>query len=145
MKKMLFVIFLFVFCLGFYYLYPERRFPENANITRIDVHKSSKEMLIYDGNKLVKKYKVSVGRGMGKESTPEGSFAVKSKNSTSGFHKALVLLGLMEIHGIRNGLGFIGKFHRFFNWTKGCIAVTDLEIDELFDKVKIGTPVYIYK
>jgi hypothetical protein len=44
---------------------------------------------------------------------------------------------------IKNGLGFPGKFHRLFNWTANCIAVTDTEIDELYSNVKTGTPILI--
>ena len=43
----------------------------------------------------------------------------------------------------RNKTGFIGKFHRWFDWTLGCIAVTDEEIDELYNAVKIGTEIEI--
>jgi len=38
--------------------------------------------------------------------------------------------GDIKIHGLRNGVGFIGRFHRWFDWTLGCIAVTNKEIDE---------------
>ncbi len=47
------------------------------------------------------------------------------------------------IHGIRNGLGWLGSFHRVKDWTKGCIAVTDPEIDEIWNEVPVGTPVEI--
>ena len=47
------------------------------------------------------------------------------------------------IHGIRNGLGWIGKLHRLRNWTDGCVAVTNLEMDEIWRAVPDGTPVEI--
>jgi lipoprotein-anchoring transpeptidase ErfK/SrfK len=47
------------------------------------------------------------------------------------------------IHGLPNGLGWIGRFHRFYDWTQGCIAVTDEEIEELWRAVPPGTPVEI--
>jgi murein L,D-transpeptidase YafK len=47
------------------------------------------------------------------------------------------------IHGIRSGLGWIGKFHRKLDWTKGCIAVTNDEIDEIGRLVANGTSVEI--
>jgi murein L,D-transpeptidase YafK len=47
------------------------------------------------------------------------------------------------IHGIRNGLRFIGKYHRIIDWTKGCIAVTNKEIEEIYLLAKIGTKVEI--
>lgn len=47
------------------------------------------------------------------------------------------------IHGIRNGLGWIGKYHTLINWTRGCIAVTNKEIKEIYDAVQTGTVVEI--
>ena len=47
------------------------------------------------------------------------------------------------IHGLPNGEGWIGAAHRLFDWTLGCIAVTDEEIDEVFKLVAVGTPVEI--
>jgi hypothetical protein len=45
---------------------------------------------------------------------------------------------------MKNGFGFAGKFHRFFDWTDGCIAVTNKEMDELFSAVKVGTKIEIF-
>jgi len=47
------------------------------------------------------------------------------------------------IHGIRNGLGWLGPAHRFVDWTRGCIAVTDSEIEEIARLVPDGTRVEI--
>ena len=47
------------------------------------------------------------------------------------------------VHGLRNGLGFIGRLHRFIDWTNGCIAVTNPEIEELSRVVPDGTPILI--
>ena len=51
--------------------------------------------------------------------------------------------GEIEIHGIENGLGWIGSLHRTFDWTDGCIAVTDAEIEEAWQMVPVGTVVEI--
>jgi lipoprotein-anchoring transpeptidase ErfK/SrfK len=40
-------------------------------------------------------------------------------------------------------LGLLGKFQRWYDWTDGCIALTNEEIDELYAAVKIGTPIEI--
>jgi L,D-peptidoglycan transpeptidase YkuD (ErfK/YbiS/YcfS/YnhG family) len=48
------------------------------------------------------------------------------------------------IHGLRNGLGFIGRLHRRLDWTAGCIAVTNPEIEEIYRAVPDGTPVEIH-
>jgi murein L,D-transpeptidase YafK len=51
--------------------------------------------------------------------------------------------GLVMIHGIRNGLGFIGRLHTWVDWTDGCIAVTNSQIDEIWRAVPDGTPIII--
>jgi murein L,D-transpeptidase YafK len=51
--------------------------------------------------------------------------------------------GNIMIHGIRNGFGWVGRFHRWLDWTPGCIAVTDNEIEEIAGLVPVGTPVEI--
>jgi murein L,D-transpeptidase YafK len=47
------------------------------------------------------------------------------------------------IHGLRNGQGHIGRAHLGSDWTQGCIAVTDEEMDEIWDLVSDGTPIQI--
>jgi murein L,D-transpeptidase YafK len=47
------------------------------------------------------------------------------------------------IHGLPNGLGWIGKLHRFVDWTDGCIAVTNREMEEIWRAVDDGTPIEI--
>jgi murein L,D-transpeptidase YafK len=51
--------------------------------------------------------------------------------------------GAVGIHGAKNGWGFVGRLHRLFDWTNGCIAVADREIEELWSLVPLGTPVTI--
>ena len=51
--------------------------------------------------------------------------------------------GLIKIHGLKNGRGYIGKFHRLKDWTAGCIAVTNSEIDELYAAVKPNAVIII--
>ena len=47
------------------------------------------------------------------------------------------------IHGVKNGLGWLGRAHRLVDWTDGCIAVTDREIEEIWRAVPDGTRVEI--
>lgn len=51
--------------------------------------------------------------------------------------------GDLKIHGLKNGLGFIGKFQRWYDWTAGCIALTDDEMDELYNSVEMGIKIEI--
>jgi murein L,D-transpeptidase YafK len=51
--------------------------------------------------------------------------------------------GEIMVHGIQNGLGWIGRAHRLVDWTTGCIAVADQEIEELYRIVPDGTRIEI--
>lgn len=107
-------------------------------------------MRAYGGGVLLKTYTISIGRGAwgmhDRESniTPTGSYSV-SKMAVSSFHKALPISygDEIEIHGLHNHLGFIGKFQRVIDWTRGCIALTDPEIDELYTAVATTTTIEI--
>jgi murein L,D-transpeptidase YafK len=50
---------------------------------------------------------------------------------------------MIMIHGLPNKLGWIGKLHLLTNWTDGCIAVTNPEIEEIWEIVPEGTPISI--
>gem|GEM_PF-3339297 len=131
-----------------YYVFPEKKLVNGSRIDRIVVYKDKKQMDVYSDGKVLKSYIISVNRySVRKDNiTPVGAFVVDSKNPGSNFHKSLHINagGDIEIHGLKNGLGFIGKFHRLVNWTLGCIAVTDNEMDELYDGVDIGTKIEIH-
>ena len=151
-----------------YYFFPEDKLPTDKKIDRLVVIKSKRTMAVYSGGQIIKTYKISLGRNPigdkdfeGDKRTPEGQYKINDKNPNSGFHKNLGISypnqkdieeanekklkpgGEIKIHGIRNGLGFIGKFQRMFDWTAGCIALTDQEVEELYNSVEIGTPITI--
>ena len=151
-----------------YNIFPEQKLPESAVIDYLEVRKSKKQLLAYSNGKVLKKYTVSFGdqpvghkEFEGDEKTPEGIYSINAKNDKSGYHKNLRISypnaedlthaklagnsagGDIKIHALRNGLGFINKFQRCYNWTNGCIALTNAEIDELYRSVKIGTKIQI--
>ncbi|MGA3129574.1 MAG: L,D-transpeptidase family protein [Terracidiphilus sp.] len=120
------------------------------------------------GGRVIRTYKVALGSGglalkerEGDGRTPEGHYIIDSRNAASHYHKALHVSypndedrkhaaklgvapgGAIMIHGLPNGMGAIGAAHRLYDWTLGCIAVTDQEIDEIWDMVPTGTPVEI--
>ena len=161
-------IFLSLAGLMTYYFYPENKLSNDIQIDNIVVYKAKRQMLIYSNGKLLKTYKISLGRQPvgakefeGDKKTPEGVYFINDKNPNSGYHKNLGISypdkndiesakrldkpagGDIKIHGLRNKIGFIGKFHRWIDWTLGCIAVTNKEIDELYKTVKIGTRIEI--
>jgi murein L,D-transpeptidase YafK len=118
--------------------------------------------------KVIRTYKVALGRGglapkerEGDARTPEGHYVIDSRNEASHYHRALhvsypsnedrkraALLGVppggaIMIHGLPDGIGWLGSSHRLYDWTLGCIAVTDDEIDEIWKLVPVGTSVEI--
>jgi hypothetical protein len=135
---------------------------------KIVIHKSKHLLELYADGKLMKTYKVALGpaavgakscQGDGK--TPEGIYRIVGRNPKSAFHKSLRVSypneqdrlraakigcspgGDIMIHGLPNGYGFIGAGHRAKDWTAGCIAVTDAEIEEIWLAVPNGVIVEI--
>lgn len=135
--------------------------PIQSKIDRLVVFKSKRQMWAYEGESLVKIYPVSLGKQPighkqfeGDNKTPEGIYYINERNPYSGYHKNLGISypnekdkayavsqeksagGLIKIHGLRNGgFGILGRKHLLADWTNGCIAVTDNEIDELYQAV----------
>lgn len=125
-------------------------------------------MELLAGGKVIRRYKVALGRGglarkerEGDGRTPEGHYIIDSRNEVSHYHRALHISypnaedraratqlgaspgGAIMIHGLPDGMSYIGSAHRLYDWTLGCVAVTDPEIDEIWDMVPVGTPVEI--
>jgi murein L,D-transpeptidase YafK len=149
---------------------PEKMLPPGTVVDRLVVHKSKRQMQAYSNGALVKTYTVSLGFNPGGHKqfegdgcTPEGIYTINARNAKSGYHKNLGVSypneadrthaakngkspgGDIKIHGIKNGRGYIGKFQRWHDWTHGCIAVTNAEIDELYTTVKDGAEIEILK
>jgi lipoprotein-anchoring transpeptidase ErfK/SrfK len=157
-----------ILALYFYAHYNWHPLPVGTTIDRILVEKSAKRLSIFrDGNQ-VKRYRIALGRNPvgakqeeGDMKTPEGIYEIDNRNAQSSFHLALhisypsdedngraaargVSAGSdIMIHGIQNGRGWIGAFHRWKNWTAGCIALTDEEIEELWRVTPNGTTIEI--
>ena len=145
----------------------EAPLPEDAVIDRLVVHKSKRTMSAYSQGRLLKtipfvgKQPVGHKQFEGDGKTPEGKYRINDRNPNSAYHKNLGVSypneadkayaaaqgkspgGLIKIHGIKNGWGSIGKKHLQRDWTDGCIAVTDEEIDELYRSVKHNAEIEI--
>ena len=142
--------------------------PSNAIADRILVEKAERRLTLLRGGAVLKTYRVALGRAPvgpkeceGDQRTPEGIYSIDFHKPDSDYHLALHISypdqrdidraaaeGLsagsdIMIHGIRNGCGWIGAFHRQSDWTAGCIAVTDFEIEEIYRAVPDGTPIEI--
>jgi murein L,D-transpeptidase YafK len=147
---------------------PERALPEGAAADRIVVEKSAHRLTLYAHGVPLKSYGVSLGaqpsgakQRQGDNKTPEGIYAIDGRKADSSFHRALHVSypsaadraraaaagvspgGDIMIHGLPNGLGFLGRMQRFRDWTAGCVALTDREIDEVWRAVPVGTPLEI--
>lgn len=143
--------------------------PKETKAERIVIWKAKHELHLMKGSTLLKTYKVSLGPNAvghkereGDGRTPEGNYVISGRNPKSQYHRSLRIsypnqqdreraakLGVspggdIMIHGLPNGYGWIGKGHRVKDWTLGCIAVTNDEIEEIWRAVADGTPVEIH-
>ncbi|HUH63754.1 MAG TPA: L,D-transpeptidase family protein [Terracidiphilus sp.] len=132
------------------------------------MHKKERQLELMRAGKILKTYKVALGSQpegaktrQGDHRTPEGLYTIDSRNASSAFHRSLHIsypsasdrerarkLGVptggdIFIHGLPNGMGWVGAAHRAKDWTDGCIAVTDSEIEEIWKLVANGTAVEI--
>jgi murein L,D-transpeptidase YafK len=151
-----------------YARWPRKPLPADARADRVIVRKGARTLELYQGERLLRVYPIALGRDPlghkqqeGDGRTPEGRYVLDYRNPRSSYHKALHVSypsaadsaaarsrgvspgGQIMVHGVRNGLGFVGRLHRIFDWTDGCIAVTDQEIDEIWRSVADGTPIDI--
>jgi murein L,D-transpeptidase YafK len=137
-------------------------------VDRVVVLKTKHELLLLSGDHVVKSYRVALGRGglgpkrrQGDGRTPEGLYRIDHRNPASKFHLALHIsypqttdiqraqrLGVspggdIMIHGLGREFSWVGSRHLLSDWTEGCIAVTDSEIEEIWEMVPDGTPVEV--
>ncbi len=142
--------------------------PETERADRILIEKAARRATLFREGKPLKTYAMSLGgnplghkQQEGDRRTPEGGYTIDFKNPRSRFHLALrvsypdardresaVRRGVLPggdimIHGLPNGLGWLGGLHLLQNWTDGCAAVTNRQIEEIWALVDVGTRVEI--
>jgi murein L,D-transpeptidase YafK len=130
--------------------------------------KSRRILMLMRRSEIFKTYRVALGKEpkgrktkAGDKKTPEGTYILDSRNADSKFHLAIHISypnesdiqnarkmrvspgGGVMIHGLPDDLRRIGKLHRLSDWTNGCIAVTNHEIEEIWHLVPDGTPIEI--
>ncbi|MCW5620523.1 MAG: L,D-transpeptidase family protein [Burkholderiales bacterium] len=148
--------------------FPAPELATDARADRVVVLKGERKLILMNGDRPLKEYRIALGRDPvgpktqeGDGRTPEGQYVIDYRKRDSSFHRALHISypdpadaaqasmrgvspgGLIMVHGIRNGLGVAGRFHRLTDWTNGCIAVTNSEIEEIWRAVPDGTPIEI--
>ena len=136
-------------------------------VTQVVVNKGARKMYLLHGQSVLKSYDVGLGNvpvghkqfeGDGK--TPEGVYYIDRFNPRSAFHLSVGISypnpndrAFAEQYGMDpggdifiHGRGPQGNnlFPRQRDWTAGCIAVTDEEIQEIYAMLMPGTPVVIY-
>ena len=140
--------------------------PASAIADKVLVLKGERKLLLIKGNEVLKTYAVSLGGNPvgskireGDRKTPEGNYVLDRHNAHSQYHRSIHIsypnaedvararkLGVptggdLFIHGLPND--FEGPSQQLGDWTDGCIAVTNAEIDEIWRVVADGTPIEI--
>jgi murein L,D-transpeptidase YafK len=148
--------------------YPQGALPASLRFDKLLLEKSRRRLTAFTQGKAVRAYLVALGENSvghkeyeGDKRTPEGRYRIDDKNAHSAYHKNLGISypneqdraraaavgkkpgGNIKIHGLASSFAHLGQAHRLTDWTFGCIAVTNPEIEELFARTEIGTSVEI--
>tara|TARA_Y100001956_G_C4075445_1_gene165911 strand:- start:166 stop:621 length:456 start_codon:yes stop_codon:yes gene_type:complete len=140
-----------------------------AAVDLVKVDKSKRRMYLLEGQDIVREYRIALGRSPkghkkqeGDQKTPEGRYYLDFVLEDSKFYKSMHISypnlkdrtlakkqmvdpgGDIKIHGLKNGESRPANYVQSFDWTDGCIAITNQEMDELLSLVDIGTPIEIY-
>jgi murein L,D-transpeptidase YafK len=132
------------------------------------VRKRDRTLTLLSQGSVIKTYKIALGGDpvgpktrQGDHKTPEGRYTLDFRNAHSQFYKSIHISypsdhdralarqmgvspgGDVFVHGLPNGYGAIGAGHRLRDWTDGCIAVTNEEMDEIWKAVPDGTEIEI--
>jgi murein L,D-transpeptidase YafK len=138
------------------------------HVDRVVVYKQQRKLVLLSGMREVKCYRIALGgepvgrkTRQGDHRTPEGVYVLDSRNANSRFHKAFHISypnakdreaaqklganpgGDIMLHGLPKQYGWLGKAHTLHDWTDGCIAVTNEEMDELWKLISVGTTIEI--
>lgn len=137
-------------------------------INKVLVRKSERRLFLMDDDQVVRSYRISLGDNPeghklyeGDQRTPEGDYQLDWRNSNSDFYKSIHISypnardrelasawgldpgGSIMIHGLPNEAGDMAFAYSGLDWTNGCIAVTNEEMDEIWQLVADGTPIRI--
>lgn len=132
------------------------------------VKKSESKLYLMKQGKIIGQYYIALGahpkghkQQQGDERTPEGRYILDYKNAHSAFYKSIHISypdkadrkraqkahvnpgGDIMIHGQKNGWEWASFISQHFNWTDGCIAVSNKDMDQIWNAVKVGTPIEI--
>ncbi|MDQ0422923.1 murein L,D-transpeptidase YafK [Peteryoungia aggregata LMG 23059] len=136
--------------------------------SHIVVDKSDRRLDLMQGEAVMATFAIALGGAPeghkgeeGDQRTPEGHYVIDWRNDRSGYHLSLHISypdaadiaraeaegkdhgGMIMIHGQRNALGWLAFLTQRFDWTDGCIAVTNADMDIIWNTVPDGTPIEI--
>lgn len=139
------------------------------DVSKVVVRKGERRLYLMSGDQVVRSYRISLGDNPeghklyeGDERTPEGDYTLDWRNAESDFYRSIHISypserdrelasawgldpgGSIMIHGLPNGEEDMAFAYRGLDWTDGCIAVTNEEIDEIWQLVSNGTPISIH-
>lgn len=138
------------------------------SVDLVVIEKSRRQMTLFADGRQIASYYVALGRNpvghkrcQGDNRTPEGRYSISGRKPNSDFYRALRISypsdddvararqvgcdpgGDIMIHGLRPGSQDIQRKHPYTDWTLGCVAVTNEEIEQIWALVPDGTPVEI--
>jgi murein L,D-transpeptidase YafK len=139
-----------------------------GGVDHVVVYKHERRLVLLSHGKELGSYKVALGgepvgpkTRQGDHRTPEGLYLLDARNPNSHYYKAFHISypnakdiaaarksgvsagGDIMLHGLGKEYAWLGKAHLLHDWTDGCIAVTNEEMDEIWKLVRIGTPIEI--
>jgi murein L,D-transpeptidase YafK len=144
--------------------------PPALSADQVVVNKSARKMQLLKAGQVVREYRINLGdnpyghkQRQGDERTPEGDYYLDYRNPRSLYHKSIHISypnaedkaaaralgvdpgGLIMIHGRPNYIDSPRILAEYDNrdWTNGCIAVKNHEMDEIWTAVRDGTPIRI--
>ncbi|MDP8252009.1 L,D-transpeptidase family protein [Pseudochrobactrum saccharolyticum] len=137
---------------------------------KIIVRKGDRELQLLRGDEILRIYRIALGGAPighklqeGDQKTPVGDYVIDWRNPRSMAHLSLHISypneqdaakakeanvspgGNIMIHGLPNGWGALGAIHHLWDWTDGCVAVTNSEMREIWSLVPNGTPISLYE
>lgn len=141
---------------------------QTTPVDRVVVEKGARILRLYAGQHQVAAFPIALGRSPvgakeceGDNKTPEGVFHIVGRKSDTAYFRSLRLSypqadnvaraaakgckpgGNIMIHGLRDGFGWIGRAHRWLDWTHGCIALANEDVARVARLVADGTVVVI--
>lgn len=150
----------------FLLLWPVLALAQPVDLVYVD--KSERRLYLISKGKVLRHFPIALGdnpighkQQEGDERTPEGRYVLDYRKPDSAYHRSIHISypneidterarsrgvspgGAIMIHGQRNGWGWFAPFMQQRDWTDGCIALSDADMDVIWDAVVYGTPIEI--